>query len=236
MSDTIRPAVTARAATPTRLAAMTVVLAFAAGATDAFAFLLLGGVFTANMTGNLVLGGLTQRPGYSTMITGLVVAVLTFTAALYWAFRFANATASLRRLVLVLVVGLIAQFAVLAGWLVVSSHASPVVETVLIAPSAVAMACQTAVAKRVEGRSAVTTTYVTGTLTNLMSDFADRKPQNLFLRLGVIAVLVVGALCSSTLIGVSPALGAALPIVPAIAGAMLLATSRFNAEPSPVGG
>lgn len=40
---------------------MLLFLSFGAGATDAFAFLALGGIFTANMTGNLVLVGLVGR-------------------------------------------------------------------------------------------------------------------------------------------------------------------------------
>ncbi len=217
---------------PTRTEVMAVVLAFAAGATDAFAFLLLGGVFTANMTGNLVLAGLTERPGYPTMVVGVIVAILVFTGTLYAAFRFAHPGCTRARLVAILAVALIAQVAVLVAWVLTTDHTGRPFAAVLIALFAVAMACQTAVAKRVQVRSAVTTTYVTGTLTSLMSDFADRRPQELFTRIGVIVALVGGALCGSLLIGVEPVLGAALTVVPAAGGAILLATSSIQRKES----
>ena len=53
-----------------RALAALLVLSFAAGAADAFAFLLLGGIFTANMTGNLILAGLPTRPGYMSVLMG----------------------------------------------------------------------------------------------------------------------------------------------------------------------
>ncbi|MDD1451425.1 DUF1275 family protein [Sphingomonas sp. H160509] len=37
-------------------------LAFGAGAADAFAFSMLGGIFTANMTGNAVLEAMFEQP------------------------------------------------------------------------------------------------------------------------------------------------------------------------------
>lgn len=213
---------------PSRLAVIAVVLAFAAGATDAFAFLQLNGVFTANMTGNLVLAGLTERPNYPTMIAGVVVAILVFAAALYVAFRVSPPGAPRPRNVAVLTAALVAQVAVLIGWVAVPTHMSAPMVAVLIALSSVAMACQTAVAKRIEGNSGVTTTYVTGTLTSLMGDFADRKPQDLFTRIGVIVALVAGALSGSLLIGLDPVFGAALPVLPALVGTVLLQTAGIR--------
>lgn len=200
-------------------------LSFAAGATDAFAFLLLGGVFTANMTGNLVLAGLTERPGYPVMIVGLVVAILVFAGALYAGFRSVPPGAPPRRLVGLLTIGLIAQSAVFVTWILAPDHTSVVLMAALVGLSAAAMACQTAVARRIGTRAGVTTTYVTGTLTSLVGDLADRVPQEAGTRIGVIVALVAGALTSSLLIGVAPALGAALPVVPAAIGVVLLLVS-----------
>ena len=50
-------------------------LSFGAGATDAFAFLALGGIFTANMTGNLVLVGLVGRDDYLASLVGAAIAI-----------------------------------------------------------------------------------------------------------------------------------------------------------------
>ncbi|MCS5736126.1 YoaK family protein [Herbiconiux daphne] len=205
-----------------RLAAVALVLSFAAGATDAFAFLLLGGVFTANMTGNLVLAGLTQRPNYPSMIVGVVIAIIAFVIGLYVALKIARPRPSPARLVIVLALGLAAQVAVLIGWILAPDRSNMLDQAPLIALSGFAMAVQTGVSKRIESRSGVSTTYVTGTITSLVSDFADKKPQAGFTRIGVVVALVIGALCGSLAMTVSTTLGAALPVVPAALGLVLV--------------
>jgi len=153
------PAAKTPARRSSRTALVAVVLAFAAGATDAFAFLQLSGVFTANMTGNLVLAGLVDRPGYSAAIAGIVTAVLVFGATLFVALRFMSGDAPTGRTVVLLVVAAVAQAAILGIWAVGPGGASSTSVVVLIGLSAMAMACQTAVAKRIDGASGVTTTY-----------------------------------------------------------------------------
>ncbi|QAY73064.1 DUF1275 domain-containing protein [Agromyces protaetiae] len=214
-----------------RFSAVAVVLSFAAGATDAFAFLLLGGIFTANMTGNLVLAGLVERAGYPMVVVGASVAIVAFAVGVYGAIRIAKPSAvPSSRLVVVLAITSALQAAVLVGWLV-SPHPLPVMmQVAMIALSALAMAGQTGVARRIEPRSGVTTTFVTGTLTNLMADFADRKPQAAGVRVSVILALVAGALCGALLVGVHPALGAALPLVPSLAGLAILAMAVASAH------
>ena len=207
---------------PAHLRATAITPSYAAGATDAFAFLLLGGIFTANMTGNLVLAGLTQRPGYSAMLVGIVIALAAFSLGLYTSFAIARPRPPVSRLVTVQLLGTLAQIAVLLGWIWSPVGMGVAREVMLIALSAFAMAAQTVVSKRLEGHSGVSTTYVTGTITSLIADFADSKSQDSFTRIGVIAALVVGALSGSLLINVAPALGAALPILPAAGGVTLL--------------
>ena len=211
-----------------RLTTMAVVLAFAAGATDAFAFLQLLGVFTANMTGNLVLAGLTERSGYSTSIGGILVALVVFAGVLYLAFRAAPNGDRRDALIGILAAATLAQVLVLIIW--ASSPATKTMPMIMISIglSASAMACQTVVAKRLDGESGVTTTYVTGTLTSIMADAADRRPQDVRTRVGVLVALVLGALSGSLLIGVSPSLGAALPVVPAVAGLLLFASTKAS--------
>jgi len=210
------------------------VLSFAAGATDAFAFLLLGGVFTANMTGNLVLAGLTQRPGYPSMIVWIAVAVVAFVLTSYAALRMTRAPGSRRRLLGALLLGTTAQAGVLVGWIALPHPMDGLLPAaVLLALSAAAMAIQTAVSKRIEGRSGVTTTYVTGTITSIAADLADRVPQDLPTRLGVLGALVLGALCGSLAMAVDPVWAAALPILPAAIAAVLLATGHPVAPAAP---
>jgi uncharacterized membrane protein YoaK (UPF0700 family) len=215
---------------PDLLRVAAVVLSFAAGATDAFAFLLLGGVFTANMTGNLVLAGLTERNGYTSMIIGIAVALVFFVGGLFASFGIARPRPPTARLVVVLALGTAAQAAVFAGWLLSPSPSTMWGQAPLIALSAFAMAAQTAVSKRAEVRSGVSTTYVTGTITSLVADWSDRKSQDSITRFGVLIALVLGALSGSLLIGVTPALGAALPVVPALVGIALVASAAKRKE------
>ncbi|MCS5720334.1 DUF1275 domain-containing protein [Herbiconiux sp. CPCC 205763] len=223
MTDTHTTPGVGTSVSPSRwLAIGAVVLSFAAGATDAFAFLLLGGVFTANMTGNLVLAGLTERANYSAMVVGVAVAIAAFVVGLFVSFGIARAGARIRRLIIVLASGTVAQAAVLAGWLLVPAPGQMSSQWPLIALSAFAMAAQTAVSRRAEARSGVSTTYVTGTLTSLVADFSDHRAQAWVTRVTVILALVLGALCGSLAIGVSPTLGAALPIIPALVGMIAL--------------
>ncbi|NQX34493.1 YoaK family protein [Herbiconiux sp. VKM Ac-2851] len=227
---TIPPAAMTPARRSGRTALVAVVLAFAAGATDAFAFLQLSGVFTANMTGNLVLGGLIDRPGYGSTIAGIITAIVVFAVTLFLALRFMPFNAPTDRTVILLVFAAIAQAAIFGMWAVHPGAASTTTVVALIGLSTIAMACQTAVAKRIDGASGITTTYVTGTITSLMADAADRKPQPVGIRLGVIAALVLGALSGAVLIHTDPLYGAALPILPAIAAAVLTATTVTDAR------
>ncbi|WP_406673165.1 YoaK family protein [Nonomuraea sp. N2-4H] len=63
-------------------------LALASGAVDAFTFLSLGHVFTSNMTGNLVLLGISAAWSQFADAVGSLVALAAFTCGLAAAFRF----------------------------------------------------------------------------------------------------------------------------------------------------
>jgi uncharacterized membrane protein YoaK (UPF0700 family) len=72
------------------------------------------------------------------------------------------------------------EWALLAVWAVGWSiagdlDASPLAQNALIVPSALAMGVQSAVGRRL-GISGVATTYITGTLTNLVAHLVDRRP------------------------------------------------------------
>jgi uncharacterized membrane protein YoaK (UPF0700 family) len=207
-----------------QLTGIAVVLSFAAGATDAFAFLQFGGIFTANMTGNMILAGLFERPDSANTLVGASVAVVFFAAGVFISLRIARPGRTLRRgLLIVLTATVLAQVVVLIGWLLNPHPTELLVLAALIAPSALGMAGQTSVARRIERRSGVTTTFMTGTLTSLMAGFADRKTQDSGIRIGAIVALVLGAVCAALLMSVEPALGAALPLLPSVIGLVLLA-------------
>lgn len=207
---------------PPRLIAIAIVLSFAAGATDAFAFLQLGGIFTANMTGNMILMGLVQRPDYLGTLFGGSVAIVAFAVGVYAALRVAR-PGSHRGVVVVLALTAAAQVLVLIGWHLAAQPPSLLMRVALIVISTLAMAGQTSVARRIEVHSGVTTTFATGTLTSLMAGFADRRTEDTGIRIGVIVALILGGLCGAVLVTVDPRLGAALPIVPTLIGLAILA-------------
>lgn len=197
-----------------------IILSFGAGATDAFAFLLLGGIFTANMTGNLILVGLVERPDYFATLLGACVAIIVFSGALLLAFRLTvrragdDAHDPHPRVLRVLGVAAAAQTVVLVAWVALGGHAALAAQVALVALSAVAMATQTVVSKRVSSMSGVTTTYVTGTLTSVMQDIAEGNPGGRVVRILSVLALVAGAFAGALSIVLSPTWG---PVVPWLA-------------------
>ncbi|MER7709941.1 DUF1275 family protein [Streptomyces werraensis] len=212
----------------TRLAVTAALLSYAAGAGDAFAFVELGGVFTANMTGSLVLSGLTGRPGYGALVAGAATALAAFLVAVYAASRAAPRGPGPRwgaiRGVLVAVVVLDLTVLVLKS---VDPAPGPALRLVSLAASAAAMGSQTAAAKRAAGGSGVTTTFVTGTLTSLAQDAADGSSRHAAVRVGAVLMLFLGALTASGAMAVDARLGPAV----AAAGttAAILALPRAGA-------
>jgi len=68
------------------------ILSFGKGAADAFALYMLGGVFTANMTGNAVPAGLLVRPDYPEVAGRAPIAAGGFTAAIIAGLRLTRPT------------------------------------------------------------------------------------------------------------------------------------------------
>lgn len=203
-----------------------ILLSLGAGGTDAYAFLSLGGIFTANMTGNLILIGLFQRPDYLVTLLGAGLAIAVFVVTVLVGFRVTfrpDATTTHPRVLRLLVAGVVAQTLVLIVWVALAATVPLVVQVALVSASAVAMASQTVVSKRVSSMSGVTTTYVTGTLTSVMQDIAEGKPGNRAIRILSVVALVVGAAATALTMIVTPVLGPVLPWVCVVAALVLIA-------------
>ncbi|AQZ71108.1 hypothetical protein BKM31_44275 [[Actinomadura] parvosata subsp. kistnae] len=191
-------------------------LAFAAGAVDALSFLALGEVFTANMTGNVVLLGLALGSGRMAHLVGSGVAFAGFCAGLGAGFVLAGRVA--RGAAVVLVVEVLVLAGVAAGW------AAQVPRLGLVAGSAVAMGLQSAVTRRAGG-SGLSTTYVTGTVTGLAGQVVSmwgggRDGGGGVVRpLGVVVALAAGAgLAALSLRLYEPAAPLIAPVAVAAAG------------------
>ncbi|MFE5858723.1 YoaK family protein [Streptomyces sp. NPDC056500] len=204
-------------------------LTVAAGATDALAYLGLGGVFTANMTGNLVLFGIAGAHGIDLSVARASAATLAFTAGLILTFRLTRdlPTGGLwpRRITGTLAISLICQVAFLAGWIAVDAHPGKVWDVALVALSALAMGIQTACARRV-AVAGITTTFVTGTLTAMAESAAGGSARHLVRRLCVLLALVVGALGGAFVLSRQPTAAAA--IAPVLVAITLLLAARLH--------
>lgn len=206
-----------------------VLLSFSAGAADAFAFLALGGIFTANMTGNLVLIGMFTRPEFVQTLIGASVAIVCFAGVLYAAFALTKpATTALdtrartvRRLFLP---SLVLQAGVVAIWLVLPGTGGFVERCVMIGLASAALALQTVAAKKLSDVDGVTTTYVTGTLTTTMEALASRKADGQLVRVLSVIALPVGAVAGTVLLLFADLLAPALPLFAAALATALLWT------------
>ncbi|WP_338890854.1 YoaK family protein [Rhodococcus sovatensis] len=204
-----------------------VLLSFGAGAADAFAFLLLGGIFTANMTGNLVLIGLIEREHYLRVLVGAGTALVVFVGSASIALWFTRATTATvqRRSLTLLAVGAAAQIAIVVVWSMAHRDAGGSMVVGLIGLSALAMAAQTVVARRTKASGALTTTFVTGTIVSLLDDVGRGHRGGAMTRFASVAALVFGAVAVSI---VSSSVPVAAPIIPASAGFAAYVVSLNN--------
>ena len=221
-----------RSASVARTHLALLLLAFSAGAADAFAFLALGGIFTANMTGNLILVGMFSRPGFAATLAGASVALVFFIGVLYLAFRVtasppgSPAAATGRTVVRLLVPSLIAQLAASVTWIVGREPVVLAAHLVVIALSASALALQTVAAKKLSDVSGITTTYVTGTLTVTMQELAEGNHSGQLLRVLSVAALPAGAIVGTATLVIASAAGPVVPFAVAVAATLLLWTQR----------
>jgi len=177
-----------------------VLLTLTTGAVDASCFLHLGNVFSSVITGNLILLGVSAATASSSLAIHSGTALAGYSVGVL-----IGAPIATRRVnsgetwPLSVTVTLVAEFCVLggfsAGWELTGGSPGSTAELLLIAALAVAMGIQSAAVRELGGMS---TTYLTGTLTAVISDLAtrDRKP-GLARSVGVLAAVVFGAVAGS---------------------------------------
>ncbi len=179
-----------------------VVLAVTSGATDAIGFLALGSAFTSVMTGNMVLFGIGVAHGDITAVGLTAAAIASFVTGAAIGARVAGTPtpgdsywpAAVTRAIAVE----LALFAVFAGcWWTTGSAPSPTVQLPLLALNAAALGLQSSAIQRF-GVSGLSTTYMTGTLTNVVIRLVSGKKlaevsHSLWILLGLVAGAVLGA-------------------------------------------
>ncbi len=208
-------------------------LTFATGVVDAVSVLVLGHVFVANMTGNVIFLGFWFVPGSGVDLTAAAVAFAGFVAGTVLGGRLArHLDARVRRwLVVTLVVeaAIIATMAVLAGTGVLDYRDDS--KLILIAGLAVSFGCQNATARQF-GIQELSTTVLTSTIVGIGFDsrLAGGTGQGEKLRYTVVLTMCGGAVLGATLsrYTVAPVIGLAAAIV--TASAAIFAFGPGNAD------
>jgi uncharacterized membrane protein YoaK (UPF0700 family) len=206
-----------------------ILLSFSAGAADAFAFLALGGIFTANMTGNLILAGMFSRPDFWSTLAASLTAIVAFAGVLFAAFRLTRSGSPVARRSLLrrLIVPSIAlQSVVVAVWIALPGTIGMPERFTVIALSAASLALQTVGAKKLSDVDGITTTYVTGTLTTTMQDLAEHRTGGQLVRLLSVIALPLGAVCATAALVLAPSSGPIVAWLAGVVATVILAVRR----------
>jgi uncharacterized membrane protein YoaK (UPF0700 family) len=189
------------------LTLIAIALTFGSGAADVASFTRLGGVFTSVMTGNIVLWGLAAARGSLSLASHTAVSIAGYIAGVAggtWVAhgvrdRPASGSAEGDGVLPVHVIWvLLAELALLAGftagWEVSGGAPAGWAQFALLATLAAAMGMQSSAVKDM-GLTEVSTTYLTGTLTGLVSSLASpgKSTPHGLRRFGVLIGLVTGA-------------------------------------------
>jgi len=245
----VRPAVRvggARRPSESALTVIAVVLTFASGGVDVAVFARLGNVFASVMTGNIVVFGLSLARGSLSLglhtgaaVCGYIVGVALGTRPGSPPGRDGASVAVARwpsrvTALLLAELALLVSFAV--GWEVTGSRPAGAAQIVLLIVVACAMGLQSAAVVQMDLGS-VATTYLTGTLTGLVSSVVRREGSARdgarLRRPGVLLGLLAGAAGVGLLIAYASAV-APLPPLLAVGTATVLTSGRLRSGTRPV--
>jgi uncharacterized membrane protein YoaK (UPF0700 family) len=229
------------------LTLIAIALTFASGANDVASFTRLGDVFTSVMTGNIVLLGLSLAERSVSLASHTVVSIGGYIAGVAggtWVShgfkvrsgRPADEEGDQARVSVLpghLSWALFAELALLAGftagWEVTGSRPAGWAQFVLLAVLAAAMGVQSSAVNEM-GLAAVSTTFLTGTLTGLVSSLVSPgqdTPHGLR-RFGVLIGLAAGAGLCGLLLTTAAAAVPVLPLAALITALVLSAAPLRN--------
>jgi uncharacterized membrane protein YoaK (UPF0700 family) len=215
---------------PRRRDLLLVALTFAAGAVDAVVFLRLD-VFTAVMTGNIVLLGLAIGQGAFRNALRSLVALAAYAGGVLAAARLVGAAphdsvwpAHVTR---AFAIEWALHVVFLVGWILTDARPDGVAAASLIAVSGVAMGIQAATARTLA--PSMSTTYVTGTLTALLSELSalGALGPDSRRRVAIVIALLLGAVCGALVLVSAAVLAPVLPVL-VIGAVVLIAATRFR--------
>jgi uncharacterized membrane protein YoaK (UPF0700 family) len=224
------------------MTAIAALLTFASGASDVASFTRLGNVFTSVMTGNMVVFGLSLARGSASLAAHTLVAVAGYVAGVLVGTRIAwhraDGSAGRRpaspadegdwppRTTLALLTELALLAGVLIGWELTGAQPAGAAQFVILVLAACAMGIQSATVNYM-GLSSVSTTFLTGTLTGMVSAIARRDSQIGLRRPAVLGGLVAGALLAGVLVANAPAGVPLLPLL-GVAAAVTLGSGLLR--------
>lgn len=221
------------------MTAIAMLLTFASGASDVASFTKLGNVFTSVMTGNITVFGLSLARGSASLAMHTALAVAGYAAGvaagtLIGRFRTARtpdkspANPDGERWPAHMTLTLTAELALLAGvligWEVTGSKPADAAQYVILAVAACAMGIQSAAVVQL-GLGNVSTTYLTGTLTGLVSEIFRPDTKVGWRRPGVLAGLLAGASLAGVLVANAAWVVPCLPLLGVTAATVLGARS-----------
>jgi uncharacterized membrane protein YoaK (UPF0700 family) len=189
---------------------------------DVASFTRLGDVFTSVMTGNIVLWGLAAASRSVSLASHTAVSIAGYIAGValgtWVAHGFKAGDEGQHRLLSDHVIwALLAELVLLAGftggWEATGGRPAGWVQFCLLAVAAAAMGVQSSSVKDM-GLADVSTTYLTGTLTGLVSSLASpgKDTQHGVRRFGVLFGLLAGALLSGLLVATAADAAPVLPL------------------------
>ncbi|WP_328349960.1 DUF1275 domain-containing protein [Mycobacterium sp. NBC_00419] len=209
-------------------------LTFGTGMVDAISVLVLGHVFVANMTGNVIFLGFWFVPHSGVDMTAAVVSFASFVVGTIIGGRFARHLAYEVRVWITAALGtevvLLTALAILAGTGVLAYHDNG--KLLLIAGLAIIFGAQNAAARQF-GIQELSTTVLTSTIVGIGSEsrLAGGTGQREKLRYSVVVTMLAGAAVGATMsrFMVAPVIGLTAVVV-----AASLAIFRYGPQPAPV--
>jgi uncharacterized membrane protein YoaK (UPF0700 family) len=207
-------------------------LTFATGLVDALSVLVLGHVFVANMTGNVIFLGFLFVPHSGVDLTAAVVAFGGFLTGTVIGGRFARHLAYETRLWLTVALGtevvILLALAVLGGIGVLDYHDNT--KLILIAALAMVFGSQNAAARQF-GVQELSTTVLTSTIVGIGVDsrLAGGTGERERLRYSVVFTMCAGAIVGATM---TRFMVAPVFVVTAVVVLAALLIFRFGAEPA----
>ena len=209
-----------------------VTLSAGTGATDVASFVRLGNVFASVMTGNLILLGLAVERLSAALATNSLIAIAGYVIGVALGARLVSAGAEprwrLHRVIPALLVEIVLLTGFAVGWELTGGRPGGGSKLALLAVAAAAMGTQSAAASGLSLR--VSTTYLTGTLTTMISALVTRnrdkrvQGRELWQLLAVAGGAALGGLVIAVAAAVLPALPIAA-VVAVVAGIMVLERS-----------